>query len=75
MGMPHSMHTRIRCFGWFFEKSFEKIDIMTTAEGLPSVDAPPVSGMRRIKGPGGLQNLPFTGSTGYSDPSARPIDT
>jgi hypothetical protein len=33
MGIPHSTQTRIRCFGWFFEKSLDKNDIMTTDSG------------------------------------------
>ncbi len=31
IGIPHSTQTRTRCFGWFFENSFEKNDILTTA--------------------------------------------
>jgi hypothetical protein len=69
IGIPHSTQTRTRGFGWLFENSFEKNDIVTTARELPGADTPPVKGMRRIKGPGGLQKV-----SAYSDPSARPTE-
>ena len=69
MGIPHSTQTRIRCFGWFFEKSLDNSDMMATPEG-PGADTSPANGMRRINGPGGLQKGAL-----YSDPSALPTDT
>ena len=69
MGIPHSTHTRTRCFGWFFENSFEKNDILTHRSELPDADTPPVKDMRRINRPRGLQKV-----SAYSDPSARPTE-